>query len=92
VVGAQFGCADGRHRRVRQDARQFRTGRLGGRRGHDAVGHAKRIADYYGIAVVLVHHVRKSLTGWCEPRERSTEKTQKIVQVVRKWCAAPESV
>ncbi|MFI5703652.1 AAA family ATPase [Streptomyces xanthochromogenes] len=25
-----------------------------------AVGHAKRIADHYGIAVVLVHHVRKA--------------------------------
>ncbi|MEU7302643.1 AAA family ATPase [Streptomyces sp. NPDC007206] len=25
-----------------------------------AVGYAKRIADYYGIAVVLVHHVRKA--------------------------------
>ncbi|MGX1975480.1 AAA family ATPase [Streptomyces kronopolitis] len=25
-----------------------------------AVGHAKRIADYYGIAMVLVHHVRKA--------------------------------
>ncbi|MET9218689.1 AAA family ATPase [Streptomyces sp. NPDC003300] len=24
-----------------------------------AVGHAKRLADHYGIAVVLVHHVRK---------------------------------
>ncbi|MBZ4321465.1 AAA family ATPase [Streptomyces huiliensis] len=25
-----------------------------------AVGHAKRIADHYGIAMVLVHHVRKA--------------------------------
>lgn len=25
-----------------------------------AVGHAKRLADYYGVAVVLVHHVRKA--------------------------------
>ncbi|MCX4787662.1 AAA family ATPase [Streptomyces sp. NBC_01221] len=25
-----------------------------------AVGHAKRIADHYGVAVVLVHHVRKA--------------------------------
>jgi AAA domain/Winged helix-turn-helix DNA-binding len=25
-----------------------------------AVGHAKRLADHYGIAVVLVHHVRKA--------------------------------
>ncbi|MFC5719603.1 AAA family ATPase [Streptomyces gamaensis] len=25
-----------------------------------AVGHAKRIADHYGIALVLVHHVRKA--------------------------------
>ncbi|MFH8386909.1 AAA family ATPase [Kitasatospora sp. NPDC018058] len=25
-----------------------------------AVGHAKRIADHYGIAIVLVHHVRKA--------------------------------
>lgn len=25
-----------------------------------AVGHVKRVADYYGIAVVLVHHVRKA--------------------------------
>ncbi|GAB2915526.1 AAA family ATPase [Streptomyces mayteni] len=25
-----------------------------------AVGHAKRVADHYGIAVVLVHHVRKA--------------------------------
>ncbi|WP_408909798.1 AAA family ATPase [Streptomyces luteolus] len=25
-----------------------------------AVGHAKRIADCYGIAIVLVHHVRKA--------------------------------
>jgi len=28
--------------------------------GYAAVGHAKRIADHYGIAVVLVHHVRKA--------------------------------
>ncbi|MEV5770792.1 AAA family ATPase [Streptomyces antimycoticus] len=25
-----------------------------------AVGHAKRLADHYGVAVVLVHHVRKA--------------------------------
>lgn len=25
-----------------------------------AIGHVKRVADYYGIAVVLVHHVRKA--------------------------------
>ncbi|NYI05577.1 AAA family ATPase [Allostreptomyces psammosilenae] len=25
-----------------------------------AVGHAKRLADHYGIAIVLVHHVRKA--------------------------------
>src|SRR5690348_5704856 len=26
-----------------------------------AVGRAKRIADHYGIAIVLVHHVRKAV-------------------------------
>ncbi|MGP3924787.1 AAA family ATPase [Streptomyces sp. 8N616] len=27
---------------------------------YTAVGHAKRLADHYGVAIVLVHHVRKA--------------------------------
>ena len=50
----------GRHRRVRQDARPSAPGMSAYDADYAAVGRAKRLADHYGVAVVLVHHVRKA--------------------------------